>query len=363
MGRSCKGVEPDECETREREENCRAEEMEKKVQKMRLIYEGSRKMALALELDEIYNRALELACTALEADGGSVMILDEKTGELVVKAASGSHKEIAIGKRLKLGERFAGHAAQMKSPLFMHDVEDKPWFKSLKKFEEIKSGMSIPLLVKDKLVGVINLKRTQRDEKFAKNDVGLVSILADYVASIIERKRAEEALVQSKMELNQIFETATDAMRIIDRDFNVVKQNKTMSILSGIDKAEGIKCYDQLKGKLCHTNDCFLTRIVNGEDVAEIEIEKERPDGKKIPCLMSAKPFLDVKGNVIGVIEAFHNITERKRVEEERLKITTDKKRMEELEKFAKVAVGRELKMVELKRRIKELESKLEDKS
>lgn len=239
MGRSCKGVEPDECETREREENCRAEEMKKKVQKMRLIYEGSRKMALALELDEIYNRALELACTALEADGGSVMILDEKTGELVVKAASGSHKEIAIGKRLKLGERFAGHAAQMKSPLFMHDVEDEPWFKSLKKFEEIKSGMSIPLLVKDKLVGVINLKRTRRDEKFAKNDMGLVSILADYVVSIIERKRLEE----------------------------------------------------------------------------------------------------------------------------ERLTIAIDKKRLEELEKFAKVAVGRELKMVELKKRIKELESKLEDKS
>jgi len=187
-------------------DRARAEEMEKKVQKMRLIYEGSRKMALTLELDEIYNRALELACTALEADGGSVMTLDEKTGELVVKAASGSQKEIAIGKRLKLGERFAGHAAQMRSALFMHDVEDEPWFKSLKKFEGIKSGMSIPLLVKEKLVGVLNLKRTQRDEKFAKSDVGLVSILADYVASIIERKRAEEELKARVKELEEFHE-------------------------------------------------------------------------------------------------------------------------------------------------------------
>ncbi len=189
-------------------DRARAEEMEKRIQKMRFIYEGSRKMALSLELDEIYNRALELACTAMEADGGSVMAFDEKTGELVVKVASGSQKEIAIGKRLKLGERFAGHAAQMKRALSMHDVEDEPWFKSLKKFEGIKSGMSIPLLVKDKLVGVLNLKRTQRDEKFVKSDLGLVSILADYVASIIERKRAEEKLEARVKELEEFHEVA-----------------------------------------------------------------------------------------------------------------------------------------------------------
>jgi len=187
-------------------DRARVEEMEKRIQKMRLIYEGSRKIALTLEPDEIYNRALELACTALEADGGSLMTFDEKTDELVVKVASGSQKEIAIGKRLKLGERFAGHAAQMKRALFMHDVEDEPWFKSIKKFEEIKSGMSIPLLVKDKLVGVLNLKRTQREEKFAKDDMGLVSILADYIASIIERKRAEEELKARVKELEEFHE-------------------------------------------------------------------------------------------------------------------------------------------------------------
>jgi|GEM_PF-1038910 len=184
-------------------DRARAEEMEKRIQKMRLIYEGSRKMALSLEPDEIYNRALELACTAMEADGGSVMTFDEKTGELVVKVASGAHKEVALGKRLKLGERFAGHAAQMKKALFMHDVENEPWFKSLKKFEEIKSGMSIPLLARDKLVGVINLKRTRRDEKFAKSDMGLVSILADYVASIIELARLYRETAKSRDQLRK----------------------------------------------------------------------------------------------------------------------------------------------------------------
>ena len=74
-------------------------------------------------------------------------------------------------------------------------------------------------------------------------------------------------------------------------------------------------------------------------------------------------PIFDDNGNVIQMIEYSLDITERKRAEEERIKAAANKQRIEQLEKFAKITVGRELKMVELKQRIKALESKLEEKS
>ncbi len=295
-------------------DRARAEEMEKRIQKMRLIYEGSRKIALTLELDKIYNLALELACTALEADGGSVMILDDKTGELVVKVASGSQKGTAVGKRLKLGERFAGHAAQMKRALFMHDVEDEPWFKSLKKFEEIKSGMSIPLLVKDKLVGVLNLKRTQREEKFAKGDLGLVSILADYVASIIERNRVEEELRESEERLSVFMDSAPNAFALFDSELNLVEINRV-----GLEMfPAGTKKEDTI-GK--NITELYPAKKEEGRYDKYQEVMKT---GKPlfVEDVVPHPKFGDVHlavsafkvGDGIGIIVT--NITERKRAEE-----------------------------------------------
>ena len=302
-------------------DRARVEEIEKRIQKMRLIYEGSRKMALALELDEIYNRALELACTALEADGGSLMTFNEKTGELVVKVASGSQKETAIGKRLKLGERFAGHAAQRRKALFMHDVEDEPWFKSLKKFEEIKSGMSIPLLVKDKLVGVLNLKRTQRGEKFAKDDMGLVSILADYVASIIERKQAEEALRKSEASL-------AEAQRIAHMgnwDWDIVKNELRWSdeiySIFGLKPQEFGSTYEAFLNSVHPDDREFVKKSVDEALYQRKQYSIDHriflPDASERIVHEQAEVFLDETGRPIRMVGTVQDITERKQAEEQ----------------------------------------------
>jgi GAF domain-containing protein len=85
----------------------------------------------------------------------------------------------------------------------MHEVEDEPWFKELYKFEVIKSGMSVPLVVRNKLVGVLNLKRTEMERKFTKADVEFASLFGAYAAAAIERARLYAQLVKSRSELEK----------------------------------------------------------------------------------------------------------------------------------------------------------------
>ena len=63
---------------------------------------------------------------------------------------------------------------------------------------------------------------------------------------VTARWRAERAAVRANTELTQIFDTAADAMRVVDRDFNMLRVNETFSALSGIAKedAVGKKCYE-----------------------------------------------------------------------------------------------------------------------
>ncbi|MDP2796642.1 MAG: PAS domain S-box protein, partial [Methanoregula sp.] len=127
-----------------------------------------------------------------------------------------------------------------------------------------------------------------------------------------------KAVRDSHAELNQIFQTAADGMRVIDRDFNVLRVNDTFLKLAGMRKDEvaGRKCYEVFSGPLCHTPGCPLTRLLGGEVYVEDEVEKIRADGKKIPCIVTATPFRGLTCEVIGIVEDFRDITVRKRAED-----------------------------------------------
>lgn len=139
---------------------------------------------------------------------------------------------------------------------------------------------------------------------------------------IVERKRSENATKLAYAELNQIFETSADGMRVIDTDFNVLRVNRSFLVLSGVgrDEAIGKKCYEVLPGPLCHTLGCPLTRILGGEERIERDVEKERNDGTMVSCIVTATAFRGPDGELIGIVEDFKDITARKAVEEALLK-------------------------------------------
>ena len=132
------------------------------------------------------------------------------------------------------------------------------------------------------------------------------------------RKRAEEALQLAHAELNQIFDTAADGMRVISKNFDVLRLNQRFVALSGLTKKEAIgqKCYEVFKGPLCHTADCALNRIMGGETRVECEVDKERTDGIKISCFLTATPLASPNGELVGIVENFKDITESKRARE-----------------------------------------------
>ncbi len=190
------------------------------------------------------------------------------------------HSEDCPLVKLKKGEQFAEH-------------------ESVKKRSD---GKEIPVLV--------NAAGLEKKGEF----IGIVEDFKD----ITERKQAEIAQSESKEEIDLIFQIAANGMCVIDADYNIAKVNKTFIRMVDMDEDEiiGKKCYDIFSGELCHSEDCPLKKIQNGEQFAEHESIKKRSDGKEIPVILNAAR-LEKKGKFVGIVEDFKDITERKQAEEE----------------------------------------------
>ena len=134
---------------------------------------------------------------------------------------------------------------------------------------------------------------------------------------IIQRNRAEEATKLAHSELNQIFQTSSNGIRLVDKNFNVLRVNEAYATFSGMSKEEmiGKKCYEIFPGPLCHTTDCPLARIVGGEDRFEYDAEKGCIAGRRVSYIATSTAFRRPDGELIGIVQDFTDITARKSAE------------------------------------------------
>ncbi|MGD0854739.1 MAG: PAS domain S-box protein, partial [Dehalococcoidia bacterium] len=156
----------------------------------------------------------------------------------------------------------------------------------------------------------INVK-TQRDNtgKF----IGFTGTSRDITA----RKAAERAIRESEEKFRNIFEQSKDAIFINDKDGNILDVNESLCVLTGYSRDE------ILVGNLMPTKttrQMLLPNIEKTGSLRDYEYALQRKDGTFISVLISASARLDKDGNIQGYQGIIHDITERKRLEEERQK-------------------------------------------
>jgi len=142
---------------------------------------------------------------------------------------------------------------------------------------------------------------------------GTVAILNEFT----DYKHAQAATENAYKELNQIFNSASSGMRVIDKDYNVLRVNDTFVNLAGIheEEAKGKKCFEIFPGDACHTSACPLKRVINGAEFVKYDVEKMHRRGQHIPCSVLTTPLKSPQGELTGIVQDFRDITQRKQDE------------------------------------------------
>ena len=123
----------------------------------------------------------------------------------------------------------------------------------------------------------------------------------------------------SSLLLEGIFNASHDAIWIVDRDFKIVRVNKKLASLVGQERQEliGRRCHDVITSPRCGTADCALKRLIDGKDRTPIltDVEVSFGGDGTMSCILSASVSYDPCGEVLGIVEAFTDITARKQAE------------------------------------------------
>jgi len=126
-------------------------------------------------------------------------------------------------------------------------------------------------------------------------------------------------LEQAYSEFNQMF-NASLPLRVISNDCEILRVNETYTSLFRLPKEDiiGKKCYDLQLGyeHRCNTEICSMNQIKEGKDHYEYELITKFDDGTKIVNLVRTVPHENTQGEIIGIIQNYTNITERKIAQE-----------------------------------------------
>jgi ligand-binding sensor protein len=131
--------------------------------------------------DKILSAMLKTCSMALNADSGSVMVMDTDTKTLHIKVASKLDNNIVNNTSLKVGEGIAGIAAATAKPIILPQDKDKNGLSEKMKRNSIKSSMIVPFNKGDnhEVYGVINLNIARKGAAFTEKDIALVKELVN----------------------------------------------------------------------------------------------------------------------------------------------------------------------------------------
>jgi len=161
--------------------------LNRRITELNALYEAGKSIGSASNLKELLKQIVALAAQVTEAQVGSIMLLDEKEQYLTIEAAIGLEEDIVKNTRLPIGASIAGFVAKSGEPLMIDDVEKNEDFERINNERYgAASLLSTPLLIKNRVIGVINMANKHEQASFTKNDLRLLSTFASQAAIAVD---------------------------------------------------------------------------------------------------------------------------------------------------------------------------------
>ena len=153
----------------------------------------SRVMVEQSDIQTVFDSITRICLDTFTCDQASLMLFDRESSSLVVRAASGKMiPEGMLGTRQPLGKGVAGFVAQRREPLMLR-ADQRTNIPGLElKHRELTAAMIVPIILRDELVGVINVSTRSPETNFEDEDLRALQVFAENVGAAVRHTEQAE---------------------------------------------------------------------------------------------------------------------------------------------------------------------------
>ena len=176
--------------------------LQRRAHELEALYQTSLEINAEIDLNTILASIVERAARLLDLPLGGIYLMDA-SGENLVLSVGHAAISTYIGATLRIGEGVSGRAAQSGQHVSVEDYQ--AWEGRSRQFDNgpFRRVLGIPMKVRGKVIGVINLSDDAKAGPFTEEDIRLVSMLADQAAMVVEKARLLEAERLKGLELER----------------------------------------------------------------------------------------------------------------------------------------------------------------
>ena len=181
----------------------RTKDLESQTLRLRVAAEITRDAASARDLDELLKRASNLILNRFDFDHIGIFLLDKNKeyAVLVASPTEAGRQMMANNHKLRVGEvGIVGRASATGEPRIALDTGADPAFFDNPYLPNTRSEMALPLKVENNIIGILDVQSDQ-PEAFNEDDVAIMQVLADQLATAIERTRLLQEVESNLREL------------------------------------------------------------------------------------------------------------------------------------------------------------------
>ncbi|MCM8784877.1 MAG: GAF and ANTAR domain-containing protein [Candidatus Omnitrophica bacterium] len=193
------------------------------------LYKISSAITSDMYLEDILKLIVNVTAEVFKSKICSIFLYDEKEKVLKIRATQAMSNEYLKKPPLKLGEGITGKVFEIKKPIIVEDVRKEKEYKyrDIAEKENLVSMLSVPMIVKNKAIGVLNVYTTY-PYKFTEREIEIISSIANQAAIVIENT---ELLVRTK-----ILEEELETRKKIEKAKGILMKEENLTEQQAYDK-------------------------------------------------------------------------------------------------------------------------------
>jgi len=172
----------------------------RQARQLTLLTEISRELSSILNVDQLLKRIADLLTRIIDYQMFSILLLDASGSVLQHRFSLRFKESVQLKHEIPLGRGLVGYAAQHGEPVLAPDVSKDPRY--IEANPETRSELCIPLIYKDKVIGVLDIEHTRRNY-FNEDHVRIMTTMAAQVAIAIENATLYERIARQEKRLEQ----------------------------------------------------------------------------------------------------------------------------------------------------------------